>query len=54
MTERLTGIVVLSQMRADERDELQLYLHMSSSKGKYEGGSGDRVCQLRMSGMCVE
>lgn len=48
------GIAVLSQMRADERDKLQLHMHMPRSQGGSKRGPGDPVRELRMQRVCVE
>lgn len=42
----LLSIVVLSQVRADQRDQLQLDLHLPRSQGATEGGPGYSVRQL--------
>lgn len=41
-------VVMLSALRANERDELQLNLHMPGTESPDEGGSGDRVRKLWM------
>jgi hypothetical protein len=52
---RLIGvIVVLSEMRADEGDQLQLDVHMSGPESTDEGGSGSGMRQLWVQRMCLE
>lgn len=41
-------VVMLSALRANERDELQLDLHMPGTESPDERGSGDRVRKLWM------
>lgn len=48
------GVVVLLEVRANEGDELQLDVYMPCAQGADEGRTGGRVCELRVSRMCVE
>lgn len=50
---RLTEtIVMLPEVRANERNKLQLHLHMPGSKSADEGGSSNRVRELWMQRVC--
>lgn len=46
--------VVLFTMRANEGDEFQFNMHMSSAESADEGGPKRGVCELWMQRMCFQ
>lgn len=44
----VTTTALLSEMRPDQRDQLQQYLHLPRPQGGHEGGQRDSVRQLRV------
>lgn len=49
----LTWVALLRAMHTDEGDELSVDVHLPCAEGATEGGTGDSVRELRMSGMLV-
>lgn len=47
-------IALLFEMCTDKRNKLQLDMYLSSTEGTNEGGSSDRVCELRMCWLCLK
>jgi bud site selection protein 31 len=46
-----TVLAVLPTLYSDQRDQLQQHLYLPRSKGRHEGATHYRVCQLRLQGM---
>ena len=52
--ELTSGPALLSSLRSDQRDQLQLDLHLPRAQGPAQGGSDHRVRQLWLQGLRVE
>jgi len=46
-------IALLCPLYPDQRDQLQLHMHLPCSEGETPRWSGDPVCELRVSGMLL-